>query len=66
MSKEAEHVKKILQPILDCFTGADGGISYINLRDFMEDSVKAGTAEDCMETIERFSYLIDFIIKNPK
>jgi len=59
-SKENE----ILNPILDCFSGADGGVSFYSLKFFLAEMIKRKdggdtSAEQVVLIAERFVKLIE-------
>ncbi len=53
--------EKALINIMDCIAGADGGISFINLRGMIEemDNRDEEGAKQIVEVVKRFSRLID-------
>ena len=63
-----EKIKKILDPIMDLFSGADGGSAFVRLRHvFLPDifvSAEEGSsdAEDMIFTINRFSRLCKMML----
>ena len=52
--------------IMDCVAGADGGMSFINLKMMIEDmdSRDEEGAEQIIEVVKRFSRLIDIANNN--
>jgi len=53
--------KAALDNIMDCFTGTDGGVSFVNLRFLLEGMEKEDTdsAEAVLDIMRKFSRLID-------
>ena len=56
--------KEILDPLLECFGGSDGGVSFINLRFFLKQMVEKAEkgdldAEKVLSVAERFIRLVE-------
>ena len=56
--------QKQLENIMDCFTGADGGVSFMNLRLLLEQMERQENegdemASDVLKIFSNFSRLID-------
>ena len=65
------NIQLAMENILDTFTGADGGIKFVMLRNALDAfEIKAGTgdkaSEKILEVITDFSRLIDVIAKRSK
>lgn len=64
-------IKEDLQNILDCMTGADGGVSFMKLRvtlDRYEEEAADGNASssEVLMIVKQFSMLIDLIDRGYK
>jgi len=62
------NVNEEIENILDCFTGADGGISFIMFRTLMEQLKDEDTdaARQLEHIVRQFSTLIDVANSNNK
>lgn len=59
-------VKDNITTILDCFSGTDGGISFVKLRFFLESLEKNDTSENAqkmLEAVDKLAKLITFLSK---
>lgn len=56
-----EYNQKCFQNILDCFTGADGGLRFVALKSLLEcmQNESTDTSEEVLHIMRKFSYLID-------
>ena len=68
MSPYEVEAKKILDPILDVFGGADGGIALSKLRHSMLPSMLEKFEDDkaaaeFVRAVEKFSFLCDVLLK---
>jgi hypothetical protein len=60
---EFDEVAALLEPILDCFSGTDGGVSYLKLRAMLEGlqidaKGGSGSAIKLMGIVAQFSRLV--------
>ncbi len=61
-------LKAELNNIMDCFTGADGGVTFFKVKCGLEDLEKQGKkgdieAREILKTVTRFSQLINVLSK---
>ena len=68
MLEDSPKIKHAIETIMDCFAGADGGIVYIKLVQFLEDIHKKSetgneAATEILNVVYRFENLIK-IFKN--
>jgi len=63
MSYLNEENTKAMDTILDCFGGADGGITFIRLRDFIKrmENEDSESARKILLVLHRFSKLIEVV-----
>ena len=63
-----DEVGQDLQPILDLFSGADGGVGFAQLRHSFLPNIYAKANKDenelaCMEMVKRFSRLCEVMLR---
>jgi hypothetical protein len=55
--------KQILEPVMDLFTGADGGVGYLKLRTFLAET---GDVEAVAGFVGKFSKLCEIMLRPDK
>ena len=65
MSTREEEYKDSLKTILDCFGGADGGVSFMQFRMAMENCVAEPSyvSDELLERMHKFSKIIKVLSK---
>ena len=63
-----EEAKKLLDPILDVFGGADGGMAFAKLRhqflpEALDMAVKTNTTDQFLKMVSQFSSLCELMLK---
>jgi len=58
MTNESIYARDLLQPLMDALTGADGGIKYMELRQFIENTVDKPEAEFVHNALRDLNNLI--------
>jgi hypothetical protein len=73
MKHEVEEAQRLLQPMLDLFGGADGGVAFAKLRHgFLPDIIRVHTekstqtSEDFLRMVEQFSRLCQLMLDQSK
>lgn len=55
MKDKHERVTELLQPVLDCFSGADGAVAFARLKMFLEHNIDN---EEYSEVIDVISNIV--------
>jgi len=68
MTETEKQIQELLEPTLECFSGADGGVSFIKLKVLLNEMQKKSNEGDTKATeillvAKRFSKLIELVKK---